>query len=237
LLSRQHICRTNATTIPVEEEDDHERVPSSPSHPNDISIALLLKIYKLSRDLLLLETYSIMALTSFSKILKKHDKVTGYNTKHAFMTKIVIPSNFVQTEQPPLGDSRRRRHGRSMAQRGRPTMPLPAIQEEEEEESITPSSTTTGFAKRRSVRIHNAANQSRNRNRSNRSSSSIGTTAEVLPSLHTMIDQCEYWYSILSERYETLQMQREQPPPPPPPVPTLQYDEYLFLNMIQQFQQ
>jgi SPX domain len=57
-------------------------------------------IYKLYRDLMFLELYSIMALTSFSKILKKHDKVTGYHTKYAFMTKIVLPANFVAS--PPM---------------------------------------------------------------------------------------------------------------------------------------
>jgi SPX domain len=52
-------------------------------------------IYKLYCDLLFLELYSIMAFTSFSKILKKHDKVTGFCTRYDFMTKIVVPSNFV----------------------------------------------------------------------------------------------------------------------------------------------
>lgn len=47
-----------------------------------------------------LELYSIMALTSFSKILKKHDKVTGYCTKYAFMTQIVLPANFVAAAPP-----------------------------------------------------------------------------------------------------------------------------------------
>lgn len=51
-------------------------------------------IYRLYRDLLLLETFAIMAYCSFSKILKKHDKVTGYNTRIAFMTNIVNKANF-----------------------------------------------------------------------------------------------------------------------------------------------
>jgi SPX domain len=59
-------------------------------------------IYKLYRDLLFLELYSIMALTSFSKILKKHDKVTGYCTKYAFMTKVVLPANFVAAPTQPM---------------------------------------------------------------------------------------------------------------------------------------
>lgn len=42
-------------------------------------------LYRLYKDLLLLETYAIMTYCSFSKILKKHDKVTGHNTRIAFM--------------------------------------------------------------------------------------------------------------------------------------------------------
>ena len=51
-------------------------------------------IYRLYKDLLLLETFAIMAYCSFSKILKKHDKVTGYETRKAFMTNIVNKANF-----------------------------------------------------------------------------------------------------------------------------------------------
>lgn len=52
--------------------------------------ALLAKsIYRLYKDLLLLETFAIMTYCSFSKILKKHDKVTGHQTRTAFMSKIV----------------------------------------------------------------------------------------------------------------------------------------------------
>ena len=51
-------------------------------------------IYRLYRDLLLLETYAIMAYCSFSKILKKHDKVTGHSTRSAFMTNVVNKANF-----------------------------------------------------------------------------------------------------------------------------------------------
>ena len=48
--------------------------------PNSIMVnekwSMLAKsIYRLYKDLLLLETYAIMAYCSFSKILKKHDKV------------------------------------------------------------------------------------------------------------------------------------------------------------------
>lgn len=51
-------------------------------------------VYNLYKDLLLLETFAIMAYCSFSKILKKHDKVTGYDTRGAFMSKVVNKTNF-----------------------------------------------------------------------------------------------------------------------------------------------
>jgi len=67
--------------------------------PNSIMVnekwALMAKsIYRLYKDLLLLETFAIMTYCSFSKILKKHDKVTGYETKNAFMANIVNKANF-----------------------------------------------------------------------------------------------------------------------------------------------
>jgi SPX domain len=57
-------------------------------------------IYQLYKDLLLLETFAIMTYCSFSKILKKHDKVTGYATRAAFMANIVNNANF--TNYPTL---------------------------------------------------------------------------------------------------------------------------------------
>ena len=51
-------------------------------------------IYRLYKDLLLLETFAIMTYCSFSKILKKHDKNTGYETRNAFMSNIVNKANF-----------------------------------------------------------------------------------------------------------------------------------------------
>lgn len=67
--------------------------------PNSIMVnekwSLMAKsIYRLYKDLLLFETFAIMAYCSFSKILKKHDKVTGYDTKIAFMSNIVNRANF-----------------------------------------------------------------------------------------------------------------------------------------------
>mmetsp|Transcript_32278 Transcript_32278/g.96819 ORF Transcript_32278/g.96819 Transcript_32278/m.96819 type:complete len:302 (-) Transcript_32278:162-1067(-) len=67
--------------------------------PNSIIVSekwsLLAKsLYRLYKDLLLLETFAIMTYCSFSKILKKHDKVTGYETRNAFMANVVNQANF-----------------------------------------------------------------------------------------------------------------------------------------------
>jgi SPX domain protein involved in polyphosphate accumulation len=50
-----------------------------------------LKFYK---DVLLLENFAIMNYCAFSKILKKHDKLTGYNTRDAFMRNVMNLQNF-----------------------------------------------------------------------------------------------------------------------------------------------
>lgn len=67
--------------------------------PNSIMVndkwSLLAKsLHRLYKDLLLLETFAIMTYCSFSKILKKHDKVTGYDTRKAFMANVVNKANF-----------------------------------------------------------------------------------------------------------------------------------------------
>jgi len=67
--------------------------------PNSIMVndkwSLLAKsLYRLYKDLLLLETYAIMTYCSFSKILKKHDKVTRFDTRSAFMANVVNKANF-----------------------------------------------------------------------------------------------------------------------------------------------
>jgi SPX domain protein involved in polyphosphate accumulation len=51
-------------------------------------------VYRLYSDLLLLESFCIMTYCSFSKILKKHDKVTGFDTRNAFMSNVVNKANF-----------------------------------------------------------------------------------------------------------------------------------------------
>lgn len=50
-----------------------------------------LKFYK---DVLLLENFAIMNYCAFSKILKKHDKLTGYSTRDAFMRNVMNVQNF-----------------------------------------------------------------------------------------------------------------------------------------------
>jgi SPX domain len=67
---------------------------------NDRWPLLAKSIYRLYKDLLLLETFAIMTYCSFSKILKKHDKVTGHDTRNAFMTNVVSQANF--TTYPKL---------------------------------------------------------------------------------------------------------------------------------------
>lgn len=67
--------------------------PHSKNTPN-IWMRIERSAYKLQKSLLLLEGFAIMNYCAFSKILKKHDKRTGYSTKVAFMTNIVNASNF-----------------------------------------------------------------------------------------------------------------------------------------------
>ncbi|CAM9731696.1 unnamed protein product [Ascophyllum nodosum] len=55
-------------------------------------MAACVKLYK---DLLLLENFAIMNYCGFSKILKKHDKVTGFRTRESFMKNVVNQAPFV----------------------------------------------------------------------------------------------------------------------------------------------
>ena len=52
------------------------------------------------RDCLLLENFALMNYCAFSKILKKHDKLTGYRTREAFMRNVMSKQNF--TRYPKL---------------------------------------------------------------------------------------------------------------------------------------
>lgn len=56
-------------------------------------------IFHLYRDLLLLETFCIMNFCAFSKILKKHDKNTGFETRAAFMEHVVSKATFADYPQ------------------------------------------------------------------------------------------------------------------------------------------
>lgn len=74
--------------------------PNSIMMSNDRWACMAKSLYQFYKDLLLLETFAIMTYCSFSKILKKHDKVTGYQTRIAFMAKVVNKANF--TNYPAL---------------------------------------------------------------------------------------------------------------------------------------
>eukprot|EP00903_Cladosiphon_okamuranus_P006457 g6317.t1 len=62
-------------------------------NPNKRLMAACVKLYK---DLLLLENFAIMNYCGFSKILKKHDKLTGFQTRESFMKNVVGHAPFVQ---------------------------------------------------------------------------------------------------------------------------------------------
>jgi SPX domain protein involved in polyphosphate accumulation len=53
-------------------------------------LAACVKFYK---DVLLLENFAIMNYCGFSKILKKHDKSTGFHTREAFMRNVMSQQN------------------------------------------------------------------------------------------------------------------------------------------------
>ena len=71
---------------------------SCESWPNSSSKQLQ-SLHRLYKDLLLLETYAIMNYCSFSKILKKHDKVAGHQTRVRFMKNVVDKQNFANYPQ------------------------------------------------------------------------------------------------------------------------------------------
>lgn len=55
---------------------------------------LLRACVKLYKDIILLENFAIMNYCGFSKILKKHDKQTGFSTREAFMRNVMNQQNF-----------------------------------------------------------------------------------------------------------------------------------------------
>jgi hypothetical protein len=56
-------------------------------------------VYQVYKDLLLLESYAILTYCAFSKILKKHDKRTGKETREQVMQALVQNANFTDTSQ------------------------------------------------------------------------------------------------------------------------------------------
>ena len=80
--------------------------PNSIMMSNDRWACMAKSLYQFYKDLLLLETFAIMTYCAFSKILKKHDKVTGYTTRIAFMAKVVNKANF--TNYPSVQEMIRR---------------------------------------------------------------------------------------------------------------------------------
>ena len=82
--------------------------------------------FKIYKDLLLLECYAILTFCAFSKILKKHDKVTGRSTRNAFMTSMVQGANFSDTtrlQQMIEGCERRYNEASSYLEKaGRPNL-------------------------------------------------------------------------------------------------------------------
>merc|ERR1719473_143578 len=59
-------------------------------------VAACIKFYK---ELVLLENFCIMTYCGFSKILKKHDKMTGHRTREHFMQRCVNGQPFTQHER------------------------------------------------------------------------------------------------------------------------------------------
>ena len=55
---------------------------------------LLSACVRFYKDVLMLENFAIMNYCGFSKILKKHDKATGFATRDAFMCNVMSQQNF-----------------------------------------------------------------------------------------------------------------------------------------------
>lgn len=62
-------------------------------HDKNTWSRLLMACVKLYKDVLLLENFAIMNYCGFSKILKKHDKLTGCSTREAFMRNVMNEQN------------------------------------------------------------------------------------------------------------------------------------------------
>ena len=64
--------------------------------PEDATTFVLRACLDVYKDLIMLENFAVMTHTAFSKILKKHDKRTGYKTREAFMQRVVAPASFAR---------------------------------------------------------------------------------------------------------------------------------------------
>jgi len=63
-------------------------------HDKNTWTRLLCACVKFYKDVLLLENYAIMNFCGFSKILKKHDKLTGFATREPFIRNVLSQQNF-----------------------------------------------------------------------------------------------------------------------------------------------
>jgi SPX domain protein involved in polyphosphate accumulation len=63
-------------------------------HDKNTWSRLLMACVKFYKDVLLLENFAIMNYCGFSKILKKHDKLTGFSTRESFMRNVMNKQNF-----------------------------------------------------------------------------------------------------------------------------------------------
>lgn len=63
-------------------------------HDKNTWSRLLTACVKFYRDVLMMENFAIMNYCACSKILKKHDKSTGFDTREAFMRNIMSQQNF-----------------------------------------------------------------------------------------------------------------------------------------------
>ena len=69
------------------------------AHDKETWTRLLSACVKFYKDVLMLENFAIMNYCAFSKILKKHDKITGYVTRDAFMGNVMSKQNFTDHPQ------------------------------------------------------------------------------------------------------------------------------------------
>lgn len=77
-----------------------QRLQANPANTEDAVRSFLADLVRFYMDLILLENYAVMCYCGFGKILKKHDKVTGFATRRKFMVHMVNSKEF--THYPTL---------------------------------------------------------------------------------------------------------------------------------------